>query len=87
VEEIDNLVENLRKKGFSYSEIFKLMQKDSLDSVPIEVLQNRKLGSLQSIVVYFKDKKKLSFHKIAVLLKRDDRTIWATYNKAKKKLK
>jgi len=87
VEEIDNLVENLRKKGFSYSEIFKLMQKDSLDSIPIEVLQNRKLGSLQSIVVYFKDKKKLTFHQIAVLLKRNDRTIWTTYNKAKKKLK
>jgi len=86
IEEIDTIVENLRKKGFSYYEIFKLTQKDSLDSIPIEVLQNRKLGMLQSITVYLKDEKKLEFSEIAKLLKRDNRTIWSTYHKAQKKL-
>lgn len=85
--EVDTIVENLRTKGYSYSEIFKLMQKDTLDSIPIEVLQDRNLGLLQSVTVYLKDKRNLTFHDIAKLLKRDDRTIWSTYNKAKKKLK
>ena len=86
-EEIDTIVENLRKKGFSYSEIFKLMQKDSLDSIPIEILKNRKLGMLQSVTVYLKDNKNLSFSKISKMLKRDNRTIWTTYKKAKERLK
>jgi|TARA_B100002003_G_C14087261_1_gene523011 predicted double-glycine peptidase len=85
--EIDTIVENLRTKGYSYSDIFKLMQKDDLNSIPIQVLQNRKLGLLQSVTVYLKDKKNLTFHDIAELLKRDDRTIWSTYSKAKGKLK
>ena len=85
--ELDIIVENLRKKGLSYSEIFEMMKEDNLDSIPIAILQNRKLGVLQSIVIYLKDEKKLSFHDIAKLLKRDDRTIWTTYKQAKKKLK
>ena len=40
---------------------------------------------LESTVVFLKDKCKLSYHEIAVLLNRDDRTIWTSYNKAKKK--
>ena len=36
---------------------------------------------------FIKDEKQLTFHQIAVLLKRDDRTIWTTYQKAKNKLK
>jgi len=86
-DEFDIIVENLRKKGLSYSEIFKLMQKDSVNSIPIEILQNRKLGALQSVTVYLKDEKKLGFNEIAKMLKRDNRTIWTTYHQAKKKLK
>jgi len=86
-QEVDTIVENLRAKGYSYSDIFKLMQKQTTDEIPIEVLQNRRLGVLQAVTVYLKDKKKLSFHNIAELLKRDDRTIWTTYHKAKGKLK
>lgn len=85
--QIDTIVENLCKKGLSYSEIFHLMQKDSIDSIPINILKNRNLGMLESTVCYLKDEKELKYSQIAKLLCRDQRTIWATYNKAKKKLK
>jgi hypothetical protein len=54
-------------------------------SIPISVFKNRKLGMLENAVVFLKEKCKLNYHEIAVLLNRDDRTIWSSYNKAKKK--
>lgn len=54
--------------------------------IPISILSDRKLASLQSIVLYLKDHYDLSYHEIAVLLRRNDRTIWSTYHQAKKRL-
>ena len=53
-------------------------------SVPVSIF-NKKLGSLESIVKYLKEDEKLSNKKIGELLNRDNRTVWAIYNKAKKK--
>jgi len=55
--------------------------------VPIGLLKNRKLSVLENIVSYIKDELKLSYHEIALLLNRDDSTIWTVYNRAKKKRK
>lgn len=82
----DILVDNLRAKGITYSEIFSMLQPKDYNSIPIEILNNRKLGMLESVTVFLKDKKKLTYSQIAKLLNRDDRTIWTSYNKAKKKL-
>ena len=54
--------------------------------IPISIFQN-KLGALENTVLYLKDVLELSYHNIAVLLERDDRTIWSTYRKAKLKIK
>lgn len=51
----------------------------------VSILSNRKISILESVVVYLKDKKGLNYHTIALLLKRDDRTIWTCYSRAKKK--
>lgn len=45
-----------------------------------------KLTLLENIVFYLKDTVKLSYHEIAIVLKRDDRTIWSTYQRIMKKL-
>ncbi|MCB9358355.1 sigma-70 region 4 domain-containing protein [Candidatus Woesearchaeota archaeon] len=84
--DIDALFENLRKKGFSYSEILDTIKKDVGLAIPVKFLNNRKLGMLEAAVIYLKDEKKLSYHEIAEILNRNDRTIWASYNKGKKKL-
>jgi hypothetical protein len=43
------------------------------------------MSIFESLVGYMKDSLELSYHKIALLLNRDDRTIWTVYQRAKKK--
>ncbi len=56
-------------------------------SVPVSILKDRKLSVLENIVSYLKDTFGLTYHNIAVLLNRDDRTIWTVYQRAIKKRK
>lgn len=57
----------------------------SVFNFPLSILSDRRLSVLESIVLYLKEEFELSYHKTAVLLKRDDRTIWTVYQRAKKK--
>ncbi len=52
--------------------------------VPVSVFTDRKYSILESLVSYLKSLG-LQNHKIALLIKRDDSTVWAVYEKAKKK--
>lgn len=52
---------------------------------PVSILKNRGLSVLENIVVFLRDKFELSYHEVALLLKRDDRTVWTVYQKARKK--
>ncbi len=56
-------------------------------SIPPTILQDRNLSVLENVVAYLKDTFGLNYHSIAVLLNRDDRTIWTVYQRAKKKKK
>jgi hypothetical protein len=64
----------------------KITKKDNIN-IPIYVFRDRSLSVLEVLVEYMKDTLKLSYHEIASLLNRDDRTIWTCYNRAKKKKK
>jgi len=57
------------------------------NTIPISVFNNNELGCLETIVKYLKEYLKLRYHEIAVLLNRNDRTVWTTYNVANKKRK
>jgi hypothetical protein len=59
---------------------------DSEYSFPLSILKNRKLSVLEAIVAHLKDSYHLRYTEIARLIKRDERNIWAIYNKAGKKL-
>jgi DNA-directed RNA polymerase specialized sigma24 family protein len=48
--------------------------------IPVSVIRG-KLSVLESIVVHLKTQN-LSYHEIALLLNRDDRTVWTVYNRA-----
>ena len=69
--------------------IYTLIQKISIDpsspTVPLRIFIEQELSPLETLVVYLKEESKLSFHAIALLLLRDDRTIWTSYMRAKKK--
>ncbi len=55
-------------------------------SIPVGVFANDFLSSLEAIVKYLKEELKLKFSKIGKLLNRSNKTIWATYHKAIKKM-
>jgi len=63
------------KFGIEYSKYY----------IPVSVLKNRNYAVLESIVKYLKEIKNLKYHEIAVLLKRNDRTIWTVYQRSLKK--
>ncbi len=53
--------------------------------LPLSIFQNN-LSILENLVLYAKDELNLSYHQIAVLTERNDRTIWTMYQRAKKKV-
>ena len=57
------------------------------EGIPLSAFLNEKLSSLEIIVKYLKENIGKTYHEIAVLLNRDDRTIWSTYNNSLKKHK
>ena len=78
--DIDRILDSVRKKHlFVEEEIKKLLKKDKEEIVlPVSIF-NEKLGMLEAASLYLKDELNLSFN--------DYKTIWTSYNKAKKKLK
>lgn len=97
VDDIDNELDainlfiknTIKKHNITFEQVIELLSKKTEKTVliPSYILRNRKLGILEATTKYLKEEHKLSYHDIAVLLKRDDRVIWTTYNKAKKKVK
>jgi DNA-binding CsgD family transcriptional regulator len=53
--------------------------------VDISILNDRRFSILELVVSYLKEYYNLTYHFIASLLQRDDRTIWTVYNRAQKK--
>ena len=70
---------NSRKKY-----IKKFVVKDNKYFIPALIISNRSLSVLESIVSYMKDNLNLRYSQIALLLCRDQRTIWTVYNRKRK---
>ena len=71
---------NSRKK---FSKRF--VVKDNKYFIPALIISNRSLSVLESIVYYMKDNLNLKYSQIALVLHRDQRTIWTVYNRKKKR--
>lgn len=56
-------------------------------SLPASVVADKKLSVLESVVYYIKETYSLPYHKIAVMIRRDDRTVWTVYQRALRKLR
>jgi hypothetical protein len=54
--------------------------------MPLAVLSDRRLSVLENIASYLKKNHSLSCHEIALLLRRDDRTIWTVCKRAERKM-
>ena len=55
-------------------------------TIPPSIFHKYPLAVLESIVVYLKDERNLTYHEIGVLLDRDERNVWTVYKRARKKL-
>jgi hypothetical protein len=54
--------------------------------IPYNILQNRNFSILETITKYLREDLNLKYSEIAVLLNRDQRTIWTVYNRVLKKI-
>jgi hypothetical protein len=63
------------------------LDSSSDQNIPIEIFRNKVLSVLENLTSYLKDVMGLTYHEIAVLLNRNDRTIWTVYNRVLKKKK
>lgn len=71
--------------GIGHEEVLRLIkEKDKIVQIPASVFNNS-LAPLEAVVLFLKEHLGYTLHKIALLLKRDDRTIWLTYSNAVKK--
>ncbi len=86
--DVNRIISKLKKKNaIIEDEIEKVLIKRKEEiSIPVSAF-NEKLGMLEASSLYLRDKLNLSFNDIAKILKRDYKTIWNSYDKAKKKLK
>ena len=78
-----NLWHTYRNASKKLSTKFKVS--DAKILVPLTIFKDSPYSPLEALVVYLKVEHGLSYHEIAVLISRDDRTIWTVYNRARKK--
>jgi len=84
---LESLIYKLaRKYNISNSTISHLIYFEELE-IPLSIFTNDGLGGLEAITKYLKENLKMKYSEIAKELKRDQRTIWSSYNKATKKRK
>ena len=83
-----NIIKN-RKTPFSNVDkvLSNVKEKYILTEEEIQDLFEKREGMLEAASLYLKDEMNLSFNDIAQLLKRNYKTIWTSYKKAKNKLK
>ena len=72
-----NLGSKKTSEGISHSRVV----------VPLDIFNSRELRIFESLVKFLREKKSLRYRDIAILLNRNDRTIWTLYNRAIKKVR
>ena len=83
----EKTIETLEKVAKHIKEIKKIKPKLATTkyAIPLSIFSNRTLSTLEHIISYLKEQQNLTYQEISVILNRDPRTIWTTYQRAKKK--
>lgn len=87
VDKLREIVDFLKEKyGLSENEILDIIKERTI-AVPVSIFNN-KLAPLEALVLYLKKHLNYKFSEIALMLNRDQSTIWLTYqNSLKKKVR
>ena len=80
IEALGSLISYAESRGISKNEIFSISQKTCL--VPARAF--RKLPGLEAVVKYLRENCGLENTDIAILLSRSGKTVWASYERAKR---
>jgi predicted DNA-binding protein (UPF0251 family) len=80
-------ISNALKKTTKSRYLASLQGKNEGIVVPVNIFSDDKLSILESVSIYMKDRFNMSYHEIALVLGKDDRTIWTVVNRARKKEK
>ena len=75
----------MKDQGMSFDQLSQLYHAEE-QSVPVEIFA-KKLSPSEAICKYLKENRNQSFHQIAVVLGRDDRSVWTSYHRALRKQK
>jgi hypothetical protein len=87
LEQLQVLADELRQSyHLTPRQVLELSAKPEQPMIPVAIFCSRELGVLECAVKFCKESLGMSFNDIAKAIKRDNRTIWATYDKAKKKM-
>ncbi|MFH2021249.1 MAG: hypothetical protein ABIJ34_07555 [archaeon] len=73
------------KYNLSPEDVVLALAKRKSETIPLSAFSNP-LSTLEIVVKYLKENQEKSYHEIAVILNRNDRTVWCTYNNSRKKL-
>ena len=86
VEMFSQITERLKQKyNYSNEEIFRLWDNENTISIPIAIFSG-KLSPAECLTKYLKENLDLSYHQISELIGRNERSIWANYKRAVKKM-
>lgn len=82
----DQTIQTLENVTKQLKEIKKIKPKRAIPNhIPITLFSDRTLSVLEHVITYLKEQHELSYKDIATLLNRDQRTVWTTYQRARKK--
>ncbi len=82
---INIILEELTEKyGVDKEKIKKILTESTEIKIPLSIF-NTRLGALESLSLYLKEKRKLRFTEIGSMINRKDKTIWTAYHNAKNK--
>lgn len=83
--DLSNSLKQLTKRyKLPPKKILSLAQTPNTD-IPLSVFSNKQLSSFELIVKYLHEEKNYNYAQIATITNRDQRSVWCTYNNAKKK--
>lgn len=86
VDMFSQITERLKQRyNYSNEEIFRLSNNDNILLIPITIFSG-KLSPAESLTKFLKEKNNLSYREISELIGRDERSIWANYKRAAKKM-
>ena len=69
-------------ENYSSKRIGRLPSKLYLD---FSIFRNRKLTIFESLIKFLKEEKRFTYHRIGLVLGRNERNIWTVYNRTKRK--